>query len=78
MDSLLNKPVYNFTKKSNSQVYAYGRSNCCFISSFQIQMAMKFNDFPSLKELVDLLYPNTTDAYTHFANDFPAKWFKIK
>ncbi len=78
MDSLLNKPVYNFTKQTNSQVYAHGRSNCCFISSFQIQMATHFKDFPSLKEILDLLYPNQTDAYTHFAQDFPAKWFKLK
>jgi len=41
-------------------------------------MANKFENFPSLKELLDLLYPNTTDAYTHFAKDFPTKWFKIK
>lgn len=78
MDSLLNKPVYNFNAQSNSQVFAHGRSNCCFLSSFQIQMANKFDDFPSLKELLDLLYPNTTNAYTHFAHDFPAKWFQIK
>jgi len=78
MDSLLNKPVYNFNVQSNSQVYAHGRTNCCFISSFQIQMASKFKNFPSLKELLGILYPDTTDAYTHFAQDFPAKWFEIK
>lgn len=78
MDSLLNKPVYNFNAQSNSQVFAYGRTNCCFISSFQIQMASKFENFPSLKELLDLLYPNQSNAYTHFAQDFPAKWFEIK
>ncbi len=78
MDSLLNRPVYNFTPEANSQVYAHGRSNCCFISSFQIQMKTQFKDFPNLKEILDLLYPNQTDAYTHFAQDFPAKWFKLK
>ena len=78
MESLLNKPVYNFTKNKSSQVYAYGRTNCCFISSFQIQMASKFENFPELKTLLDLLYPNKTNAYTEFAKDFPAKWFIIK
>jgi hypothetical protein len=78
MESLLNKPVYNFTKNASSQVFAYGRSNCCFISSFQIQMANKFENFPGLKTLLELLYPNQTNAYTQFAQDFPAKWFTIK
>ena len=35
-------------------------------------------DFVSLDDLLNWLYPNTTNAYTHFANDFPAKWFKIR
>lgn len=78
MDSLLNKPVYNFTTNANSQVFAYGRSNCCFISSFQIQMKKQFDDFPTLKTLIELLYPNESNAYTQFAQDFPAKWFTIK
>jgi hypothetical protein len=78
MDSLLNKPVYNFSRNTNSQIYAYGRSNCCFLSSFQIQMKKQFDNFPELKTLLDLLYPNETDAYIHFAQDFPEKWFIIK
>lgn len=78
MESLLNKSVYTFTKNASSQVFAYARSNCCFISSFQIQMANKFENFPNLKTLLELLYPNESNAYTQFAQDFPAKWFTIK
>lgn len=78
MESLLNKPVYTFSKNANSHVFAYGRSNCCFISSFQIQMKKKFSNFPDLKTLLDLLYPNESNAYTQFAQDFPSKWFDIK
>lgn len=78
MDSLINKPIYNFTKTESSQVFAHGRSNCCFISSFQIQMKKKFPNFPDLKTLLDLLYQDKLDAYTHFAHDFPVKWFQIK
>ncbi len=78
MESILGKPVYNCTKLGSSKVNAYGRFNCCFISSFQIQMSKHFADFPDLKTLLNLLYPNETNAYTNFAYDFPTKWFKLK
>ena len=78
MDSLINNPVYTYTSISKSQVNVYGRTNCCFISSFQIQMKKHFNDFPDLETLLNLLYPNQTNAYTHFAYDFPQKWQILK
>ncbi len=78
MESLIGKPIYNSSISSTSRVNVHSRSNCCFISSFQIQMLKHFPDFPSIEVLLDLLYPGQTNAYTHFAHDFPAKWFKIK
>lgn len=78
MDSLINKPVYTYTNITKSQVNAYGKTNCCFISSFQIQMKNHFNDFPDLKTLLNLLYANQSNAYTHFAYDFPQKWHMLK
>ena len=78
MDALLNKPVYIFTKSNKSEINSYGKINCCFISSFQIQMKKLFNDFPDLQTLLNLLYPNQSDAYTNFANDFPEKWDILK
>jgi hypothetical protein len=78
MESLLGKPIYKYNKSAQSQITIHGRTNCCFISSFQIQMKKHFNNFPDLKVLLELLYPNQSNAYTHFANDFPAKWFKLK
>jgi len=41
-------------------------------------MKKHWDDFVSLEELVDWLYPNTTNAYTHFAYDFPEKWIELK
>lgn len=78
MESQLNKPVYNYNITTNSKVYFEGRSNCCFISSFQIQMKKIFNDFPDLNTILNLLYPVQSNAFTHFAYDFPAKWYKLK
>lgn len=78
MDSLIDKPVYTYTNITKSQVNAYGKTNCCFISSFQIQMKKHFNDFPDLKTLLNLLYPNQINIYTHFAYEFPQKWHILK
>jgi hypothetical protein len=41
-------------------------------------MQKYFSDFIDLKSLIELLYPNTNNAYTHFALDFPIKWIIIK
>jgi hypothetical protein len=78
MDALIGQPIFNYTQIDKSKIYAYGRNNCCWISSFQIQIQKYFPDFPDLKTLLELLYPNTNDAYTHFALDFPSKWLIIK
>lgn len=78
MDSLISHPIYKYTIHTGSHICYLHWYNCCFISSFQIQMRNMFNDFPSLGELLELLYPDKSDAYTHFATDFPIKWFKIK
>ena len=78
MDSLLNKSVFKYQINTRSKISYNGRTNCCFISSFQSQMKAQWNDFVSLDHLLNWIYPNTTNAYTHFANDFPAKWFKIR
>ncbi len=78
MESLINKPVYNFVINKNSRVSYKSWSNCCFISSFQIQMKKLYSDFPDLEEILNLLYKNTTNAFTHFAYDFPEKWFQLK
>jgi len=78
MESLLGKPIYKYYKTSCSQVNVHKWSNCCFISSFQVQMSKHFSDFPDLKTLLDLLYPTQFNAYTHFAYDFPAKWFILR
>lgn len=78
MDVLIGNPIFSYIQTDRSKIYAYGRNNCCWISSFQIQMQKYFPDFPNLKTLLELLYPNTNDAYTHFALDFPSKWLTIK
>jgi hypothetical protein len=78
MESLLNKPVYNYKIIEKSQINYQGRTNCCFISSFYIQMKKHFDDFPNFNTILNLLYSQQTNAYTHFAFDFPSKWFKLK
>jgi hypothetical protein len=78
MESILGKSIYKCTKLESSKINIHGRSNCCFISSFQIQMSKHFPDFPDLKTLLNLLYPNQTNVYTHFVYDFPVKWFKLR
>lgn len=78
MESLLNKPIYKYNCTSRSQIICKSWVNCCFISSFQIQMKKLYEDFPDLNVLLDLLYKNTPNAFTHFAYDFPEKWFKLK
>jgi hypothetical protein len=78
MDCLNYKPVYEYTRSTSSTVYYNGYSNCCLISSFQINMKKYFPEFPSLDMLLSLLYPNTKNAYTHFALEFPQKWYKLK
>lgn len=78
MESLINKPIYNYTTDTKSKVSYKSWSNCCFISSFQIQMKKLYTDFPDLDELLNLLYKNSSNAFTHFAYDFPEKWFQLK
>lgn len=78
MESILNKPTYKYYIHTKSKVTCNNRTNCCFISSFQIQMKQLWDDFASLDDLLNWLYPNTSNAYTHFAYDFPKKWFELK
>ncbi len=78
MESLINKPIYKYTKSKSSIVNFKNWKNCCFISSFQIQMNELYSDFPNLNDILILLYENTSNAYTHFAYDFPEKWFILK
>jgi len=78
MESLLYKPTYKYSINSRSKIIYNQWSNSCFISSFQIQMKKLYTDFPDLDELLNLLYNDTFNAYTHFANDFPKKWYQIK
>jgi hypothetical protein len=78
MESVVNNPTYKYQINTNSKVTYNSKTNCCFISSFQIQMKNQWNDFASLDDLINWLYPNTSNAYTHFAYDFPKKWFNLK
>jgi hypothetical protein len=78
METLINKPIYKYTIGSKSQIIYKSWINCCFISSFQIQMKKLYGDFPDLDELLNLLYKNNPNAFTHFAYDFPEKWFQLK
>jgi len=78
MDSLQNKPMYTYNETENSKIYYNNISNCCLISSFQIQMKKHYVDFPSLDFLLEKLYPNTKNAFTHFAYEFPLKWCEMK
>lgn len=78
MDVLIGKNIYKYTQNERSKITYKGRFNCCFISSFQIQMKNIFNDFPSLDYLLENLYENQTNVFTHFAFDFPEKWFILK
>jgi len=78
MDCLLNKPTYKYKITTNSKVSIFNRVNCCFISSFQIQMKKQWNDFLEFEQLLDLLYLDEINAYTNFADDFPVKWNILK
>jgi hypothetical protein len=78
MESLLNKPTYKYHIDTMSKVTYNDRTNCCFISSFQIQMKKQWDDFVSLDDLLTWFYPNISNAYTHFAYDFPEKWIELK
>ncbi len=78
LDSLLNKPIYRYTINTRSNISAYGYTNCCFISSFHIQMKKHFNDFIDFKQLLKLLYKKPSNAYMNFALDFPKFWVILK
>jgi hypothetical protein len=78
MESLLHKQTYEYLINSRSVIIYNDWNNCCFLSSVQIQMKKIYPDFPYLGELLNLLFSDTFDVYTHFANDFPKKWYQIK
>jgi hypothetical protein len=78
MDALINKPTYKYSINSRSVIVYNHWKNCCFLSSVQIQMKKIYPDFPHLDELLNLLFSNTCNVYTHFAYDFPKKWYQIK
>jgi hypothetical protein len=78
MDALINKPTYNYSINSRSVIIYNDWNNCCFLSSVQIQMKKIYPDFPYLGELLNLLFSDTYNVYTHFAYDFPKKWYQIK
>jgi hypothetical protein len=75
--NLFNKPIYSYTIPNSSIVTHKTHYNCCFISSFYIQIKKIYNDIPSFDIILNLLYPNMNNAYTHFA-DFPEKYHKLK
>ena len=78
MEALVNKPTYKYSINSRSVIIYNDWNNCCFLSSFQIQMKKLYPDFPYLGELLNLLFSDTCNVYTHFAYDFPKKWYQIK
>jgi hypothetical protein len=78
MEALLNKPTYKYSINSRSVIIYNDWNNCCFLSSVQIQIKKLYPDFPYLGELLNLLFSNTFNVYTHFAYDFPKKWYQIK
>ena len=78
MEALLNKPTYKYSINSRSIIIYNDWNNCCFLSSVQIQMKKIYPDFPHLGELLNLLFSDTFNVYTHFAYDFPKKWYQIK
>jgi len=78
MEALINKPTYKYSINSRSVIICNDWNNCCFLSSFQIQMKKIYPDFPNLIELLNLLFYDTCNVYTHFAYDFPKKWYQIK
>ena len=78
MDALINKPTYKYSINSRSVIIYNDWNNCCFLSSVQIQMKKFYPDFPYLGELLNLLFSDTFNVYTHFAYDFPKKWYQIK
>ena len=77
MDCLKEKTVYEYSQDKTSTVYYNGYTNCCLISSVQVNMKKIYSDFPSLDILLKQLFPNTKNAYIHFAMEFPQKWNKI-
>lgn len=78
MEALINKPTYKYSINSRSVIIYNDWNNCCFLSSVQIQMKKIYPDFPHLHELLNLLFSDTFNVYTHFAYDFPKKWYQIK
>ncbi len=78
MDCLKEKTVYEYSQNSRSTVYYNGYSNCCLISSVQINMKKIYSDFPSLDILLKQLFPSTKNAYMHFAMEFPQKWNNLR
>jgi hypothetical protein len=78
MEALINKPTYKYSINSRSVIIYNDWNNCCFLSSVQIQMKKIYPDFPYLGELLNLLFSDTFNVYTHFAYDFPKKWYQIK
>jgi hypothetical protein len=78
MEALLNKSTYKYSINSRSVIIYNDWNNCCFLSSVQIQMKKIYPDFPYLGELLNLLFSDTFNVYTHFAYDFPKKWYQIK
>lgn len=41
-------------------------------------MKSQWDDFPELGNILEELYSDLLNVYTHFAYDFPAKWFKLR
>ena len=78
MDCLKNKPVYEYSQNQRSTINYNGYTNCCLISSFQIGMKKIYPEFPSLEILLKELFPDTKNAYLHFAIEFPQKWNILK
>jgi len=78
MECLKYKPVHNYSRVDSSKVYYNGYNNCCLISSFQIQMKKIYSDFPSLYEILPIMFSTSKNAYCHFALEFPEKWFILK
>lgn len=78
MDCLNNKPVFNYTQTNKSKVIYNNYYNCCLTSSFEINIRKIYPELPSLDVILKMFFPNTDNAYSHFALDFPEKWFILK
>ena len=78
MEFLLNNPTYQYFTDNNSEINVNEWINCSFISSFQIQMKKKYNDFPTLLEILEKFYSNKKGQYLRLAEDFPLVWNELK